>query len=630
MIYRITIDDINIYGETEETTLINPKVDIELNAAGSCSFTMPLYHQYYDLPQLLTSEVKVFEDNQMIFFGRIAEIKTTFNKQKEIYCEGALAYLNDSIQRPKEFKEVLLHDFFRELIANHNDQVAANRRFNIGNITIPDKYVYRELNFENTFDAINNMCLDTDGGYIFTRQVDGRIYIDWLKNMPYTADQPVEYALNLIDMSQDVSAADICTVVIPVGTYEAKDDEVDPPKYLTVETITGGYDYIENEEGKNLYGRVAKVKEYSDIKEAQKLYDTAALWLQDEQYDKLVIECEAAELHYIDNSYQAFKVGQTVRVKSTPHLIDKDLPLTKMSLGLDSGIKRITIGTPPRKTLTEIKAPATSSVSTGGGSGSGGGSQEEDPTINIQQIEDSWETIVANRGTKYDIGNFKLLETSDPIVGTVRMQKVARKESDSESTWLAMNLSAATIPHWVNPGGLNNGEVCKAENAIQWETSHIREYLNNTFFDTLPECLKNGIVSVKKYSQHFIGDQQSRNYITRDKIWIPSWKEFFGDPALAETVGTHYSLSLGENMPFFKTYNSSDGDMHLRTKAPNKETNYGGQRCWFYYPRRSHGSGWSYQAEQPVGYKKTKAVATGTDVFADAATSLYILIGFCL
>lgn len=566
MIYRITIDDINVYGETPDTVLINPKAELELNSAGSCSFTIPLYHQYYDLPQLLNSVVKVYEDNDLIFFGRIVELKTTFNKQKEVYCEGALAYFNDSIQRPREYKEIMLREFFNQVIQNHNSQVMPDRRFVVGTVTIPDKYVYRKLNYENTWSVLNSMCLDTDGGYIFAEHVNGQNVINWYKDMPYRADQPVQYALNLIDMTQDINGADICTRVIPLGRYEAKENEIDPPDYLTIEEKTGGFDYIENDEAKALYGNITKVKDYNDISNIDKLYDSAALWLQEEQYDKLVIECEAAELHYIDGSYHAFKVGQSVNVKSTPHLIDVDLPLSKMSLELDSGVKKITIGTAPRKTLTEITAPESSSSSggsSGGSGGSGGGSEE--PIINIQEIEDDWDTIVANRGTKYDIGNFKILETGDSIIGTVRMQKVGNAESNGQSVWIAMDASANTISlmypanGWGYNGMDNTTLTTLAQNTC-WYNSSMREFLNNTFLNNLPTSLKNGIVAVEKYTVTTIANQLSLNYKTRDKIWIPSFKEFFGEPSEynTETVGTHYTPFLGANVKMFKPYGKNN------------------------------------------------------------------------
>lgn len=614
MIYRITIDDINVYGETPDTVLINPKVELELNSAGSCSFTIPLYHQYYDLPQLLNSVVKVYEDNDLIFFGRIVELKTTFNKQKEIYCEGALAYFNDSIQRPREYKEIMLREFFNQVIQNHNSQVMPDRRFVVGTVTIPDKYVYRKLNYENTWSVLNNMCLDTDGGYIFAEHVNGQNVINWYKDMPYRADQPVQYALNLIDMTQDINGADICTRVIPLGRYEAKENEIDPPDYLTIEEKTGGFDYIENDEAKALYGNITKVKDYNDISNIDKLYDSAALWLQEEQYDKLVIECEAAELHYIDGSYHAFKVGQSVNVKSTPHLIDVDLPLSKMSLELDSGVKKITIGTAPRKTLTEITAPESSSSSGGSSGGSGGsGTGNDIPVADIQEIEDSWDTIVNNRGTKYNIGNFKLLETNDSVIGTVRMQLVAKNEDTSETTWLAMNLSNGTYAHmhFINnnpdksswPGAINSNANIPL---ICWYNSNIRYYLNNIFINTLPEYLRNGIQAVKKYTWTYINGQISKNYVTRDKIWIPSAKEFHGD-LTAENVGTFYSPFLGKVTPK-TTFNDPSSYPICILRSRNSPTS------GFLYPA---GGG------NPILYTGDYGTALGYDNF-------HFLIGFCL
>ena len=416
MIYRILVNDSDIYGNTQDLILISPSMEMELNSAGSLEFTMPPNHALYEVfPDLtaMTSVVEVYEDEDLIFFGRPISIEKDFYNKKKVTCEGALAFFNDSIQRPQEWESVLVSTFFKHLISVHNAQVPDNRQFMVGNITITDKYVYRKLSYETTFDALQNMCIDTEGGYLFMRREEGVNYIDWLTQVPYVATQPVQFAVNLIDLSQTFNGEDICTAVIPLGMnisraakvnestaymsiYESKDTSstvvgrVEQGTEVTFDFITGdedwyrisnpydGYaqsqyldiesgdvpltigpannniDILEDATGISNYGRITKVQTFSTIKKPSELKEKGQKWLDEEQYDKLCIEADAAELHYIDSSQGAFKVGQMVNVVSTPHLIDVDLPMTKISVSLDSGIKKIQIGTPPHKTLTEI------------------------------------------------------------------------------------------------------------------------------------------------------------------------------------------------------------------------------------------------------------------------------------
>lgn len=413
MIYRVLFNGVDIYGPTPDTTLLNPVMETELNGAGSFDFTLPPDHAFYDVPTILTSDVEVYEDNDLIWFGRPVSIVRDWNNQKTVSCEGALAFFNDTIQRPSKWDAILVREFFRRLINVHNAQVSENRRFTVGNITIPDKYVYRELNYESTWDCLQSMCLDAEGGYLFVRRENGVNYIDWLEEVPYVATQQVQFAVNLLDISQTLDGAEICTQVVPLGAsisrvakvnestpyctvYEEKDDtstqlgrvpqgnEVtfdfitgDTTWYrisnpydgyakqqyltpqsgdipLTISYINGNSDLLISQEAVAIYGPITKVKQWSNVHNANELKEKGQKWLTDEQYDKLSIEVDAAELHYLNESVDAFKVGQMVHVTSNPHLIDKDLPMTKISVSLDSGVKKIQIGTPPHKTLTEI------------------------------------------------------------------------------------------------------------------------------------------------------------------------------------------------------------------------------------------------------------------------------------
>lgn len=414
MIYRVLFNGVDIYGPTPDTTLLNPTMDTELNGAGSFDFTLPPDHAFYDVPTILTSDVEVYEDNDLIWFGRPVSIVTDWNNQKTVSCEGALAFFNDTIQRPAKWDAILVRDFFRHLINVHNSQVNTNRQLTVGNITILDKYVYRELNYDSTWDCLQKMCLDAEGGYLFVRRENGVNYIDWLEEVPYVATQQVQFSVNLLDISQTLDGAEICTQVVPLGaniSRTAKVNEstakctiysqpIEDPEYavgrvdqgtevtfdfipndttwyrisnpydgyakqqyltpqsgdipLTISYINGNSDLLISQEAVAIYGPITKVQQWSNVHNANELLEKGQKWLTDEQYDKLSIEVDAAELHYLNESVDAFKVGQMVHVTSNPHLIDKDLPMTKISVSLDSGVKKIQIGTPPHKTLTEI------------------------------------------------------------------------------------------------------------------------------------------------------------------------------------------------------------------------------------------------------------------------------------
>jgi hypothetical protein len=122
---------------------------------------------------------------------------------------------------------------------------------------------------------------------------------------------------------------------------------------LTIAAVNGGRvfldsDYIDD------YGRITGVVEFNDCSDANELMLLGLLYLSEQRYTNATINCKAAELHYINNEYTPFLIGQNVHVVSPPHSIDAVLPIEKLDLNLDKADKEIELGTLDRKTLTEI------------------------------------------------------------------------------------------------------------------------------------------------------------------------------------------------------------------------------------------------------------------------------------
>jgi len=356
MIYNVTLDGVSIFNyEYPDMVLLDPKLETELNTSGSFEFTMPASHVFYDNVQLLTSDIEVYEGDHLLWFGRPVEIKTDYYRQKRVTCEGALAYFNDSVQEMQEFSSISIQDFFRHVVSVHNQQVAENRQFAVGNITIPDKKVYRKLQYEQTMDVLKKQCLSAEGGYFFVRRENGVNYIDWLSEMPYSCNQPIEFGLNLLNISGDIGGEDVATCVLPLGDT---DSETGQP--LTVASINNGKKIVESE-AVSVYGKITKAVTFSGVSDPRTLYQDGVEYLNSLQFDHLSIECDASELHFLNSNFEAFQVGQMIHCVSKPHLVDRDLPLTKMSLKLDTATKQITLGTSAKQTLTEIYADMTDS-----------------------------------------------------------------------------------------------------------------------------------------------------------------------------------------------------------------------------------------------------------------------------
>lgn len=360
MVYKLLLDGNEIYNPNDDRVLLDTSVEMELNAAGSCEFTMPTYHRYYDSIELLTQTLEILDENEIVlWYGRPTETSVDFYNQRKVYFEGPLAFFNDTIQRPQEYPTLSTstHSFFRALIANHNSQVTdSNRQFTVGTLTIPEVAIYRKTDYETTKECLDKMCVGAEGGYLMFRRVAGVNYIDWVAEPTTISTQPIQYALNLTDFNKNVNCDDVYTCLIPLG------DEVNDER-ITIAEVNDGVDYLENSEAIAMYGKIYKVLDFDGYTEATtevktKLKQEAQRKMANEWNDflkdRMSFDISAADLGYINAEYSTLQLGKKVRVLSTPHGIDEVLPITKVRFSLEEGVKDVSVGTPPRQTLSEI------------------------------------------------------------------------------------------------------------------------------------------------------------------------------------------------------------------------------------------------------------------------------------
>ena len=352
MLYRVIIDGVDMLDYNDPgLVLLAPQVEVELDTSGSFEFTVPPNHLHYDdfTPEsIMKMTIEVWEDSILHWFGRPIEYHLDFYKNKKINCEGGLAYFNDSVIRSEEWDQTSLSTIFNAVITEHNSMVPSNRQFSVGNFTVSDRPVYRKFNYEQTFDVLKSKFLDAEEGHFFVRRENGVNYIDFLKDMPYTCNQDVEFAENLLNFTYNFDGKDFATCVIPLG---GTDQETGEP--IDIKSVNGGSDILVGNSAAN-YGNIVRVQQYSDIEDPSELVAEGQKYLTTLQYNAFLIECSAVDLHSKDGTQQQFRVGQMVNCISNPHGIQLELPISKMTLYLDSAAKQITLGRIPKKTLSRF------------------------------------------------------------------------------------------------------------------------------------------------------------------------------------------------------------------------------------------------------------------------------------
>ena len=136
--YSIYADGVCFYNDAfalEELAVLEPKLTMEDNASGSLSFKLPQRNTAYDSLVRLATDISVCKNGKEIWAGRVLTEDMDFWNNRSIYCEGELAFFNDSSQLQKKYHGTI-RGFLEAIIDVHNQQVKANRRFQVGAVTV--------------------------------------------------------------------------------------------------------------------------------------------------------------------------------------------------------------------------------------------------------------------------------------------------------------------------------------------------------------------------------------------------------------------------------------------------------------------------------------------------------------
>lgn len=388
---------------TNALSLIQPRLILEMGKAGSLQFQIPPSNQYYNALSQLSTVITVEMDDVEIFRGRVLSNNRNFNNIRTVYCEGNLAYLVDSVQKAEKY-EGKAHALFRKIIAAHNARVEESKQFTVGDITVEDrdvlltgksddiedaetgKFDYKQIalnsiadEWQNTFDFIETCLIDFTGGYLRTRRSGNTTYIDLLEDYNSTATQEIEFGKNLLDLTEDVSAEDVFTVLIPLGDEN-----------LTIESVNDGSDELVDADAVARYGRIVKTHVFDSVNTPETLLENGQRFLESNVNVPVTVTVKAVDMHLVDRNTSAIFVGDKVHVTSIPHGMLDILTCTKIEYDLENPSNNTYTFGSPKQSLTERyrkdKAKKDSEGSRGGG-GAGSGLSDVDDEAKKQLDE---------------------------------------------------------------------------------------------------------------------------------------------------------------------------------------------------------------------------------------------------
>ena len=338
LIYHSNLDGMQIF---------NPSIELELNKTGSFIFSIYPDHPRYSLIKKLKSIITVYQDDYLLFRGRVLEDEIGWHNEKTVSCEGDMAFLLDSIQRPYEFTGSIT-EYLNMLLDSHNSQVEADKRFMLGKVTVTDanNYIVRSnIEYTDTWTEMKSKLLDNLGGYLHVRHEGDVQYLDYLKEFTLLAPQKITFGKNLLYLKRIRKGSDIATAVIPLGAKIKDAEGKETDRRLTVESVNDGLDTIVDEEAKAQFGMIVKTVIFEDVTEAGNLLTKGKAYLAGLVKLMESVELSAADLATVDKAFTSFHLGTQVRVTSDPHGLDQLMTVSKLSVNLlDPASNKLVLG----------------------------------------------------------------------------------------------------------------------------------------------------------------------------------------------------------------------------------------------------------------------------------------------
>lgn len=307
--------------ETDKYKATEINLTEQVNTTNTLVFVLPTLNPNKDIPQELIPGIALYEDDVLVFEGRVLYTDDDIIGNRTFTCEGSLAYLLDSIVRPNTTQDTTISEYLSNLIDQHNLQVEESKRFQLGTVTVSNSTdnVYRiDNDYSNTLSVIQDKLVNRLGGYLRVRMLNGVRYLDYLESYDSLSNQTIEFQKNILDLSNHISSENVITALIPLG---AKDDTTELP--LTIESVNGGKDYIFDQTAVNLFGWIYGTQTWDDVTLPQNLLTKGQAALQANIENSVSISITAFDMSLVDADIDKIYLGDSVKVISTPHDLDK-------------------------------------------------------------------------------------------------------------------------------------------------------------------------------------------------------------------------------------------------------------------------------------------------------------------
>lgn len=407
--YQITCDGYTIYDPRYSDYVVDSaELRLELNKVDSLTFKIYPNHPNFAALKKLKSDIVVYDNNNIIFRGRILDETVGWNNEVKCTCEGALAFLNDTIQRPFQFpvvsEQATPEDYLSFLISRHNEQEISSRQITVGSVTVtdPNNYIVRsDTEYSTTYELVREGLLDTLGGYFRMRYTASGATLDYLTDFDVQANQPIRFGLNLLSLSTEKKGDSIVTAILPLG---ARDDETD--ERLTIsetpdtswDDVYKSGDIVYSATAESIYGaRIVKAMIWDDVTIASNLLMKAREALAEQILAPQTVSITAADMSRAGYDYNTFSLGTYVAVFDTAHATAHDLAARYL-------VSKLTV---------DLLNPARNKLSLGATTASLVDGQRKDLENGMKRVETNITEETTRRVRELEIRNQSAIEQSE-------------------------------------------------------------------------------------------------------------------------------------------------------------------------------------------------------------------------
>lgn len=324
--------DYEIYNPLDPSAQIyDDEIAEEMGSTPAFSFTVPPGNIAETVIQPLATHITAYRDNVEVFSGRVISADWDLYNTMTVECIGDMGDLADSQIAPFSHTGTAA-EFFAAVIQKHNALVDSDRQFTVGNVTVTGESGERTVeDYADALTLLTNYCSGAYGGYIRVRP--GRV-IDWMENFGDNT-QVIRFGENILDLSRQIDAADVATVLIALGPE---------PEEGTRQVVTA-----QNADGVKKWGKIYRVEEFES--------DTGLQAAAQARVDALATLPESAELtaldlSVVDVSIPALTLGAWTNFYSPANGIQGRYLLYKRSLHMTAPANDTVSFGPVQQTIT--------------------------------------------------------------------------------------------------------------------------------------------------------------------------------------------------------------------------------------------------------------------------------------